>query len=67
MHGQCVKNFKFLALTTMTDDPFSKAKFDGVLGLARSKIGAVDAAPNFVNALYKAKIISKPVFSLYYS
>lgn len=51
----------------MTDNPFLKAKFDGVLGLARAKIGAADSDPNFVNALYKAKIISKPIFSLYYS
>ena len=67
MHGQCVGSFQFLALTTMTDDPFAKAKFDGVLGLARSKIGAADPAPNFVNSLFLNKIISKPVFSLYYS
>ncbi len=59
--------FNFLAMTSMSDSPFYKAKFDGVLGLARSKIGSTDYDPNFVLALFQAKVISKPSFSLYYS
>lgn len=65
MEGLCADNFSFLALSTMSDEPFLRAGFDGILGLARPKIGA--RSINLVEALYKAGRFAKPTFSLYYA
>lgn len=64
MAGYSVKHQVFAEATEQPGDTFVNAKFDGILGMAFSKI-AVDNVPTVFKNMVTQKLVQSPVFGFY--